>query len=131
MTLRVGDVDALAEFVSAELARDDLHAALRQVAEFIWDVDHVEASQRQALLGPRPRHTGRPEWDALVAGVVEMLANRHGLRPPAWTIEADRFLETWWFFSDRPGWMVSAFTNAPAELANRGVFLHASALESV
>jgi hypothetical protein len=50
---------------------------------------------------------------------------------PSWTASPERFLTSWWFFSDLPAWQVSAFVSAPAALANRGVFIHADALRSV
>ena len=131
MTLRVGAVDLLAVAIADGLAGGDNHAALRWSTEFIWDVDHVEPEERSALLADRPRSTGHPAWDAVLGGIVEMLAHRHGLLVPPWTAEPDRFLAQWWFFSDRQAWRVSAVTNAPAALANRGVFIHAAALESV
>lgn len=131
MILRVGDVNALAGQVRSALSRGERHEALRWVAEFVWDVDHSPATGRAALLADRPDQTGDPAWDAMLAGVVEMLAARHGLGVPQWTAEPDRFLTTWWFFTDRPGLMVSAFTESPAALANRGVFIHAASLESV
>jgi hypothetical protein len=131
MIYRVGPATALAEQLRDVLAGGDKHAALRLVAEFVWDVDHAGADARAPLLDERPGPTGAPQWDAMLAGVAEMLALRHGLRVPPWTAEPDRFLATWWWFADQPAWMVSAFTNTPAALANRGVFLHASALTSV
>lgn len=131
MVFRVGEVTVLAHHVRDSLTRADRHGALRWVAEFVWDVDHSPGPAREALLTPRPPRTGDKAWDALLAGVVEMLAARHQLAVPAWTGEPDRFLTTWWFFTDRPAWIVSAFTGAPAALANRGVFVHAAALESV
>lgn len=131
MVSRVGDVAALAGAVRSALSEGDLHAALRWVAEFVWDVDHASADRRPALLAPSAPPTGDSAWDALLAGVTEMLAARHDLLVPPWTADPSRFLPSWWFFSDQPAWMVSAFTEAPAALANRGVFVHASAFESV
>lgn len=131
MLHRVGEVAALAEQVRRSLADGDRHAALRWVAEFVWDVDHAHPTERTRLMADRPPSTSEQAWDAMLAGVVELLSSRHGVPIPAWTVEPERFLATWWFFSDRPAWMVSAFTEAPPALANRGVFVHAAALESV
>lgn len=117
--------------MAAALGERDGHGALRWVAEFVWDVDHCAPEQRPALLAPRPSGTGEAAWDAMLAGVVEMLASRHGIAIPAWTVEPDRFLATWWFFSDRPAWMVAAFQEAPPQLSGRGVFVSARALASV
>jgi len=113
------------------LGRADPHEALRWVAEFVQDVAHSAPADRAALLRPEPGATGDPAWDAMLAGVTEMLAHRHQLPVPPWTVAPHRFLQTWWFFTDRPAWMVSAFTEAPAALANRGVSVHAGAFESV
>lgn len=131
MAFRVGDITALAGGVRSALSQGDPHAALRWVAEFVWDVDHATPKQRKVLLAPSPPLIGEVAWDAMLAGVTEMLAARHHLPVPPWTAAPERFLQTWWFFSDRPAWIVSAFTEAPAALADRGVFVHASALESV
>ncbi|MGI9016436.1 MAG: hypothetical protein ACR2HR_04890 [Euzebya sp.] len=131
MTLRVGSIDRLAPVIADALERTAPHEALRWVAEFVWDLDHAPPDNRAALLTPCPESTGDCAWDALLAGVAEMLAHRHQLRVPPWSADPSRFLDSWWFFSDNPAWMVSAFTHAPAALANRGVFIHAAALESV
>jgi hypothetical protein len=131
MVLRVGDVDTLAREVRVALAEPNPHCALRWVAEFVWDVDHAPASARASLLEPRPASTGADAWDAMLAGIVEVLASRHGVAIPAWTVEPDRFLSSWWFFSDRPAAMVAAVQEAPPQLANRGVFVSARAFTSV
>lgn len=131
MILRVGDIDTLAGRVRNALAQGDRAGALRWVTEFVWDVDHSPVGSRADLLRHQPAGTGDPAWDAMLAGVVEMLAARHKLQVPPWTAEPNRFLSTWWFYSHQPGLMVSAFTGAPAALANRGVFIHAASLDSV
>ncbi len=128
---RIGDVAATADAVARALAVDDTAGALRVVSEFVQDVAVATSSRRDELVRPTAPATGRQEWDALLAGVVEMLALRHGLAVPAWTRTPNRFLTRWWSVADRPAAAVSAFTETPAALANRGVFLHASSLESV
>lgn len=131
MWFRIGDTDALAAHVRAALAGGDRHAALRCVAEFVWDIDRAAVAARTELLTPRPASTGEPAWDAMLAGIVEWLCSRHRVPIPPWCVEPDRFLATWWFLSDRPAWMVAAVQEAPAQLANRGVFVSARAFASV
>lgn len=128
---RIGDVVATADRVRAALAVEDQASALRLVTEYVQDVAAAGPTRRLELLQPPAPPTGDRRWDALLAGVVEMLALRHGVAVPAWTVAADRFLDRWWVMADRPGAAVSAFTETPAALANRGVFLHAASLESV
>ena len=70
-------------------------------------------------------------WDALLAGVVEQCCFDHGVAVPAWTLHPARFLDQWWFVTPYPSLHASAFVATPAALANRGVFIHGSSLESV
>lgn len=127
---RIGDVAETASAVRLAL-RSGQPEALRAVAELVVDVGQAGDARRRELIAPTPPSTGDVRWDALLAGVGEMLALRHHLPVPAWTAAPERFLTRWWTIADRPGAAVSAFTETPAALANRGVFLHASSLESV
>lgn len=111
------------------LRRRDEPEALRHVATLHEALGHH--SGPAADLTDDPGSTGDRRWDALVAGVVERAAHRAGVRTPAWTASPERFLDTWWFVSPYPALHASALVDAPAELANRGVFLHAGSLESV
>ena len=52
--------------------------------EFLEEYEHEQALTRAALLQPEPPGTGDERWDALLAGVVEWLANRDGLAAPEW-----------------------------------------------
>lgn len=125
-------VVATALGIEASLRRGDTAEALRHVAELVVDLDEPTSSDRlAAVLAVEPPTTGDRRWDALLAGVVEWLAHRHAVRTPAWTAEPDRFLDEWWFVSPFTSLHASALVHGPAELANRGVFLHADSLLSV
>ncbi len=120
----------VAEAITVALARDDEPAALRCAVQLLDDLARVSAEQRPPLVRDEPPSTGDARWDALLAGVVELACHRHGLAVPGWTVAPERLLDRWWFAVPTPGLAASAFAEAPAALANRGVFLHASSLQS-
>jgi hypothetical protein len=105
--------------------------ALRWVAQFVSDFRQAPAAERPFLVEDEPPTTGDRRWDALLAGVVEHLCFHHDVPVPAWAIRPARFLERWWFVIPYRSLHASAFAETPAALANRGVFIHASSLESV
>ena len=78
-----------------------------------------------------PGSTGDRRWDALIAGVVEWAAHRAAVRTPIWTAAQNRFLDEWWFLTPYRSLHASAMVETPAELANRGVFVHESSLSGV
>lgn len=115
--------------IADALHRDDEAEALRHAATLHGAL--APRPQLEAVISSDPGSTGDHRWDALVAGLVERAAHRAGLRTPVWTAAPERFLETWWFVSPHRSLHASALVHAPAELANRGVFVHADSLESV
>lgn len=118
--------------IGEAVARGDEAEALRHVAEFVTALEHVQEPARIAvILGDEPAGVGDRRWDALLAGVVEWVAHRSGVRTPGWTRQAGRFLDQWWFVTPYRSLHASVFVETPAELANRGVFLSESSLASV
>jgi hypothetical protein len=114
------------------LAGGDEAEALRHVAEFVTALERVrEPARIAAILADEPSGVGDRRWDALLAGVTEWAARRAGVRTPAWTRQAERFLDQWWFVTPYRSLHASVFVETPAELANRGVFLSESSLASV
>jgi hypothetical protein len=111
-------------------ARDD-HEALRWVAQFVAEFQHAPSADRPGLVADEPPPTGDRRWDAMLAGVVEQLCFEHDLEVPAWAMRPGRFLDRWWFVTPHRSLHPSAFTETPAALANRGVFIHRQSLESV
>lgn len=123
---------AAAQRIEATLRRGDEAEALRHVAELIVEIEaRTSPDRRAAELAVEPPSTGDRRWDALLAGVVEWLAHRAAVRTPAWTGLPERFLDVWWFVTTYRSLYASAMVHTPAELANRGVFLHADSLLSV
>ncbi len=118
--------------IEAALEREDAAEALRHVAEVVAEIDERTPPERlDAELAVEPPTTGDRRWDALLAGVVEWLAHRHAVRTPAWTVLPERFLDEWWFVTPFRSLQPSALVDTPAELANRGVFLHGDSLRSI
>jgi hypothetical protein len=113
------------------LTEGDDHEALRWVAQFVADFERASSEDRPGLVNDEPPSTGDRRWDALLAGVVEQCCFDHGLAVPAWTLHPARFLDQWWFVTPYRSLHASAFAATPAALANRGVFIHGSSLESV
>jgi len=128
---------ATAGGIRTALRRGDPAEALRWVAQLIDGIERAPAALRPKLVARRPLHTGEQRWDAMLAGAVEHVSHRVGLPVPPWSVEPDRFLDRFWFVIESvlgrpsPALAVSAFMESPPALANRGVFVHASSLESV
>lgn len=120
-----------AQGLGAALGRHDINEMLRYLAGLVDEIGRMPPGDAGAALGREPEEVGDPRGDALLAGVVEWLAHRGGIRTPAWTRQPRRFLDQWWFVTPYRSLHASALVETPAELANRGVFLHRSSLESV
>lgn len=117
--------------IKAALDRGDEDTALRWLVQFADDFKASDHDARAAMVKDEPPSTARREWDALVAGVVEWLSQRYGLRMPAWCAAPERFLDQWWFLPHKASLRALVFTETPAALANRGVFVSRTAFESV
>ena len=117
--------------MSRSLRGDDEHEALRLAADLWTGLASMPAEQVADEIEADPGSTGDLRWDALVAGVVERAAHVARVRTPMWTGAQARFLEEWWFLTPYRSLHASALVETPAELANRGVFVHESSLRSV
>ena len=124
-------VHAAVDAISRSLHVGDEHEALRLVAELWTGLVSMNASTVDVELEGDPGSTGDRRWDALVAGIVEWAAHAVEVRTPPWTATKERFLDEWWFVTPYRSLHASALVETPAELANRGVFLHESSLRSV
>lgn len=122
--------------IRSAVRRGDPSEALRWVAQLVADIERAPAVRRAALIRRVPPSTGDRRWDAMLAGAVEYVCHRFRLGVPQWSADPDRFLDRAWFVIETilgrpsPGLAVSAFSASPASLANRGVFVHSSSLES-
>jgi transcriptional regulator with XRE-family HTH domain len=124
-------VHSTVEAIARSLHGDDEHEALRLAADLWTGLASLPASEVAADIEVDPGSTGDRRWDALVAGVVERAAHVARIRTPMWTASEARFLDEWWFLTPYRSLHASALVGTPAELANRGVFVHESSLGSV
>ncbi len=114
------------------LAGESTGVCLRLVRQFIMDTERLHPlGVTENVFEPSPL-TGNRGWDALIAGVVEDLAYRHGVKVPQWAMEPERSTDDcWWFVTSIPALHPTAFVETPASLANRGVFIRRASLVNV
>ena len=115
----------------AQRARRDgdfRHAAREFLDEFALRGDDRLRAQ---AIAERPPSTGDPRYDAYLGALAEHLAAVHGLERPAWSIEPGRFLSSFWFVSEVPGFRAIAIAQAPAAFRRRGVFIPERSLHRV
>jgi transcriptional regulator with XRE-family HTH domain len=130
-------LDATAAAVRQSLSGGDTNDALRHVIQFLDDVRGADAAVVWRSMRVEPDTTGDRRWDALLAGVAEYTSRRSRIPVPGWAAAPGRFLKRFWFVIEdllgrpAPGLAAMAFADSPPELANRGVFLDRSSLESV
>ena len=96
----------------ADLKRAILHDLPRRF--------HALDPERQAtVLAERPKLTDA-RWDALLAAMVEHLAELHGHGIPEWVDEPERFLAVTWLVSDIPSIQRNARAYCPAAFIRHG-----------
>jgi transcriptional regulator with XRE-family HTH domain len=105
-------------------------STLKFVREMVNNSKYVvgEPRERTAFFA-EPSTTGDRRWDAMLAGVTESLALRHGFEPPEWT--RGHAVKPWWFVSEAEALHAYAYAHSPMSLAVRGVFMDPASLESV
>ena len=124
------DVSELARILADDVKREaDVGSMLRAVRQFIMDADRT--ADPSEMIFQKPPSTGDRRWDALVAGVVEDIAFRHGASTPAWTRSPDLYLDEWWFVTRSVGLHRVALAETPAAVANHGVFIRRDSLVNV
>lgn len=138
---RAGDSSPSLQRTAAEvrnaLGRAETGDGFRHVVQFLNDIATLDATAARESIRNEPDTVGDCRWDALLAGIAEFVARRVGVPVPGWASSPGRFLHRFWFVIEdilgrpAPGLAVAAFTSAPPELANRGVFLDRSSLVSV
>lgn len=100
-------------------------------AEFLEEYQHETPASRQQLIADEPAPTGLPEWDALLAGLAEHLADREGVEAPAWVEDPSRFLADPWCYFDLPFFRAEAERETPVGFSRHGVLIRAVELERV
>jgi hypothetical protein len=110
-------------------AGEDFHLAVR---EFL-DEFALRASERSRsnAITEKPAPTGEPRQDAYLGALAEHLAAAHGLERPPWSVEADRFLSSFWFVSEVPGFRAISISQTPAAFRRRNVFVPERSLHRV
>lgn len=112
----------LADLAEQILATPDEQRRLRLAFEFLRAAAEDGHSLR-LLVAKRPRATGEPRFDALLAAMAEDLCVRSDLSVPPWALEDDRFLHGLWWISALPSGRARALVHTPASYRRRGVML--------
>ncbi len=121
--------ETLARVAERTFAGEDFHHATREfLGEFPFRLDD---EARSAGISERPEPTGDRRYDACLGALAEHIAAIYGIERPAWSVEPGRFLETWWFVSEVPGFRAISISQAPAAFVKHGVFLPERSLHRV
>jgi hypothetical protein len=108
---------------------EDLLFAVREFLDEFTLLPHDDLKAR--AIRERPLPTGEPGGDAYLGALAEHLAITHGLDRPAWALDPERFLDSFWFVSAVPGFRALALVESPAAFRRRGVFIAEGALQRV
>ena len=108
-------------WTEAELLRLHLHELPRSLMG-------LDRKRRIELLAERPPMTGTP-WDVLLAAMVEHVCELHGLEPPAWSQERERFVDIPHFFTTRHDY-IETVVYAPAAFVRHGALANARDLDT-
>jgi hypothetical protein len=120
---------SLAGVARRALAGEDFHNGVREfLDEFALSGDD---RWREQAIAERPEPTGDGRHDAYLGALAEHLAAVHDLDRPMWSVEPNRFLDTFWFVSDTPGFRAISISQAPAAFRRRGVFVPERSLHRV
>lgn len=124
----VGHSVSLAQVAARISEGEDVLAAVR---DFLDQVNRRDEAELAELIRARPEPTRNRHADALLAGVAEHFAAAKNLPCPAWVRESERFLDSFWFVSDVPGFRATALAQTPMALKRRGIFWPTRSLERV
>jgi transcriptional regulator with XRE-family HTH domain len=116
-------LEQLAPTIAEDLARDREGDALRLLFGFADDFRGSSRPGKIALLREAPPGTGDARFDAALAGTAEFFARESAIPTPRWVDEPNRFVEPWWFATDRPAFEAYTLAHTPAVFARHGVFL--------
>lgn len=103
---------------------------LPAVRELLDEIGLMKSpAQLARAIEERPTLTGDERADAYLAALAEHLSARHSLERPAWTCEAERFLDRFWFPSAVRGFRPLAIAESPAAFRRRGIFIALGSLD--
>lgn len=128
MAYRPPSVAELAREIGGCLAAGDEDSARRLSFHLVEQYEHARPSERPAMIADRPDSTGDLRYDALLAGIVELVCAHEDRLPPCWVEDEDRFLQQWWFVSGLRSLHANAIVHSPISLKRRGVFVAEDAL---
>ena len=92
---------------------------------------HADQHSRAQAIAERPAPSADRRHDAYLGALAEHLAALYRLDRPAWSVQPDRFLDSFWFVSDVAGFRAIAIAQAPAAFRRRGVFIPERSLHRV
>ena len=109
-----------ARAVEAGWTKDELMRAI--LHELPRRLERLTPEERTRVLTERPPLTAT-RWDALIAATAEHVAGLHGLSPPAWTDEPERFVDLPWVLPEPEfdDMRQDALWYAPAAFIRHGV----------
>ncbi|HWX88368.1 MAG TPA: helix-turn-helix transcriptional regulator [Solirubrobacteraceae bacterium] len=116
-------LEQLAPVIAEDLAHDRERDALRLLFGFADDFRGSSRPGKISLLHKEPPTTGDARFDAALAGTAEFFARESTIPAPAWVDEPNRFVEPWWFATDRPAFEAYTLAHTPAVFARHGVFI--------
>jgi len=128
MVFRWPTIAEVAVEVAGCLAEHDEASAIRLAFRFVEQFDRADESERRRMVEVAPPPTGDFRYDALMAAVVEYSCVRHGISPPPWVNDPNRFLDEWWFVSGMRTLHANAVVHSPVSFKRRGVFVTEDAL---
>ena len=115
--------------IREELARGDTDFALRILARALSDLRALVDPDDLAAFLAEPPSTGDHRWDTLLAASIGRACRQARIPAPAWTDAPP--LRSWWFPVFDPILTARTMQRTPVDLAARGIWLDARALEVV
>jgi transcriptional regulator with XRE-family HTH domain len=116
-------LEELSSTIAEDLGQDREDDALRLLFGFADDFRGSSRPGKVALLREAPPTTGDARFDAALAGTAEFFAREGAIPTPGWVDEPNRFVEPWWFATDRPAFEAYTLAHTPAVFVRHGVFL--------
>lgn len=110
---------------------DDVLRSVITAVDVMRLLGNRDPAALRIALATEPANTGSPEWDAVIAGVTEMLCLEYDISCPEWIYGPDRYLDRAWSYTDNDRLFPLIFVETPRSLALRGVFMSRTTFESV
>lgn len=111
----------LCDVASHAASGGPIDPALRNFLDsFYLEVDETE---RQKMIEDRPSLLPNEKANAYLAAAAEYLAQKNGLKIPAWTSEKSRFLKSPFFPCDLESLKASMIVESPAAFRRRLIFV--------